>query len=71
MIDDILVAIGGTVLAYAIIDWMTANNDHFSKRNIPHLKSFLCFGNMIGFYFRKYSPYDFIEMLYKKFPNEK
>lgn len=71
MIESIIVGIVVALLVHGIYKWMTLNNNFFEKQGIPHLTSFLCFGNTIGFFVRKYNPYQFSDMLYRKFSNEK
>jgi len=59
------------LLAYKIYKWLTLYKDYFERRGIQHLKPTFAIGNTGGMYFRKYRTTDFLQNLYKKFPNKK
>lgn len=70
MFDNIFLWLAITLIPYGIYKWLTANHDYFVKQGVPHLKPRL-FGHTLGFMFRKYGTYDFMQKLYDSFPNEK
>lgn len=60
----------GTLL-YALYKWATANNDYFVKRKLKHLEPNFMFGNTTGLFLKRYTPADFIDSIYYRYPREK
>lgn len=56
---------------YAFYKWATINNKYFAMRNLKHLKPRLLFGNTIGLFMNRYTPADYINSIYFRFPKEK
>ncbi|XP_046964438.1 cytochrome P450 6B7-like [Vanessa cardui] len=55
---------------YLLYYYLTKNHDYWKKRNVPHLKPTLLFGNYKEYIFlRKYSP-KVAQEICRKFPNE-
>ncbi|KAJ6647419.1 putative cytochrome P450 9f2, partial [Pseudolycoriella hygida] len=62
--------ISGT-LFYAFYKWATTNREYFSKRKLKHLEPRFLIGNTVGLFLKRYTPDEFFDYLYHRFPNEK
>lgn len=69
--EIILFVVTVGVLLLAFFEWATANREYFSKRGIKHLESTFLVGNTIGFFLKRYSPPEFTDSIYYRYPKEK
>lgn len=56
---------------YAFYKWATVNNEYFLKRNLKHLEPRFLIGNIFGLFLKRYTPPDFMDSIYYRFPREK
>lgn len=59
------------MLFYVIYKWATVNKEYFAKRQLKHLKPHFLFGNTTGLFLKRYTPADFIDTIYYRYPREK
>lgn len=61
----------GVTVCYTFYKWATINNEYFTKRNLKHIKPRFLFGNTIGLFTNRYTPADYTNSIYVRFPKEK
>lgn len=71
MFDNLLLPLGISLILYGIYKWITLNNDYFEKRGIQHMKPTFALGNTGAFFMRQYRSSDFMQNLYRQFPDKK
>lgn len=71
MIAGILLATGFGLIAYAFYNYVTQNNDFFSKRGLKQLTPTFLLGNSSAFFNGKMTAIELALSLYNAFPNER
>lgn len=62
---------GVAVLLVFLYRWVTKNNDYFKLRGIPSNRPTFLLGSTGAFFLGRYRPDEYLQSLYKSFPNEK
>lgn len=72
MLSELLFyAIINGALLYIFYKWATQNNEYFVKRKLKHLEPKFLIGNLLGLFFKRHRPAEFMDSLYYRFPTEK
>lgn len=71
MLEFLFYTVISGILFYAFYKWATVNKEYFVKRKLRHLKPIFLFGNTIGLFLKRYTPADFQDTIYYRYPKEK
>lgn len=69
--DLVLYTLIGAILFYMFYRWATAHERYFSQRSMKHFRPTFLFRNTIGLFLKLYTPTDFLDSIYYRFPKEK
>lgn len=70
-VGTVLLATAIALIAYSFFKWATLNNDFFEKRGVRFLKPTFLLGSTWKFYTQQIDMFQFVNYLYRSFPNEK
>ena len=72
MVSDLIfyASISG-ILFYIFYRWALAHERYFYQRSMKHFTPKLLLGNTIGLFLKLYTPTDFLDSIYYRFPKEK
>lgn len=72
MISDlILYMLISVILLYMFYRWVTVHERYFVQRSMKFCSPKFLFGNTIGLFLKLYTPTDFVDSIYYRFPREK
>ncbi|XP_055309672.1 probable cytochrome P450 9f2 [Sitodiplosis mosellana] len=71
MIGILLLLSAILLIVYAFYKWATLNNDYFERQNLKYMKPTFLVGNTGGAFANKYTPAEFLDMIFQAFPDER